>query len=483
MNGNPANDANPRQPRYAYPPDTTDQIVREPWGTPPPEPSTGGEYYGGDLAGVHSKPPYLHGLGVDGPLSEPDLLVGLQPRYDTRDYHRSIRAGHRQSGTVSRAMRPHAECTDRARRRVRSRRVRLPYFDRYARQSRQVGRSESVGSPYRSWFIFVAPPNGRCAGPAGPHTMGYVTGWNSKHAPVLNKHDPGVRALDHDGARMPSPRRGSATARPAGASTRWESRRFRRASGRGSRSAVKAAKPDAPIIGEAWQRDQVLPLIRGDTADTITDYRSRTPLLAYLGTASARGFADDSASGLSPAILASELAGVLEDEPPAVAGTAFRLLDSHDTERVLWSLTPGATAEEKAVPANLAVGKARLRLAALMQFSLPGAPVIYYGDEVGMTGATDPENRATYPTDGGDQQLAAWYRQLATTQNAQPVLREVTALPADRRAIAFPGLRSDDPRCHRDHGRQPRRHGRRARRAALPADRWRHDDPRWHPAP
>jgi hypothetical protein len=59
-----------------------------------------------------------------------------------------------------------------------------------------------------------------------------------------------------------------------------------------------------------------------------------------------------------------------------------------------------------------------------MQFTLPGAPVIYYGDEVGMTGATDPENRGTYPTDGGDKQLAAWYRQLATTRDAQPVLRD-----------------------------------------------------------
>jgi glycosidase len=424
VNGNPANDANPRQPRYAYPPDTTDQIVREPWGTPPPEPSTGGEYYGGDLAGVRSKLPYLHSLGVTVLYLNPIFSSASNHGYDTRDYYQiDPRFGTqadferlvRDAATLGMhvildGVFDHVSADS-------------PYFDRYARQTQTAGACQSVSSPYRAWFIFAAAPNGPCAGPAGPHTMDY-TGWNSiATLPVLNKQEPAVQALVY-GSPDSVARHWLSLGASGWRIDTMSDPSFPAGFWQGFRSAVKAAKPDAPIIGEAWQRDQVLPLIRGDTADTITDYRSRTPLLAYLGTADARGFADDSASGLSPAILASELAGVLEDEPPAVAGTAFRLLDSHDTERVLWSLTPGATAEEKAVPANLAVGKARLRLAALMQFSLPGAPVIYYGDEVGMTGATDPENRATYPTDGGDQQLAAWYRQLATTRNAQPVLRD-----------------------------------------------------------
>ena len=423
-NGNPANDANPRQTRYAYPPDTTDQIVREAWGTPPPDPSTGGEYYGGDLAGIRSKLPYLHSLGVTVLYLNPIFSSASNHGYDTRDYDQiDPRFGTqadfeglvRDAATLGMhvildGVFDHVSADS-------------PYFDRYARQTRTAGACQSVSSPYRAWFIFVAAPNGPCAGPAGPHTMDY-TGWNSiATLPVLDKREPAVQALVY-GAPDSVARHWLALGASGWRIDTMSDPSFPAGFWQGFRSAVKAAKPDAPIIGEAWQRDQVLPLIRGDTADTITDYRSRTPLLAYLGTADARGFSDDSASGLSPAILASELAGVLEDEPPAVAGTAFRLLDSHDTERVLWSLTPGTTADEKAIPANLAVGKARLRLAALMQFSLPGAPVIYYGDEVGLTGATDPENRGTYPTDGGDQQLAAWYRQLATTRDAQPVLRD-----------------------------------------------------------
>ena len=425
VNGNPANDANPRQPRYAYPPDTTDQIVREPWGTPPPEPSTGGEYYGGDLAGVRSKLPYLHGLGVTVLYLNPIFSSASNHGYDTRDYYQiDPRFGTqadferlvRDAATLGMhvildGVFDHVSADS-------------PYFDRYARQTRTAGACQSVSSPYRAWFIFAAAPNGPCAGPAGPHTMDY-TGWNSiATLPVLNKQEPAVQALVY-GSPDSVARHWLSLGASGWRIDTMSDPLFPAGFWQGFRSAVKAAKPDAPIIGEAWQRDQVLPLIRGDTADTITDYRSRTPLLAYLGTADARGFADDSASGLSPAVLASELAGVLEDEPPAVAGTAFRLLDSHDTERVLWSLTPGATADEKAVPANLAVGKARLRLAALMQFSLAGRAghlLRRRGRHDGGDRPREPRPR-TRPT-AAISSSSAWYRQLATTRNAQPVLRD-----------------------------------------------------------
>ena len=424
VDGNPANDADPRQPRYAYPPDTTDQVVREPWGTPPPDPSTGGEYYGGDLAGIRSKLPYLHDLGVTVLYLNPIFSSASNHGYDTRDYNRiDPRFGTQADfeGLVGDAAKlgmhvildgvfDHVSADS-------------PYFDRYARQTQTPGACQSVASPYRAWFTFTPAPNGPCAGPAGPHTMDY-TGWNSiATLPVLNKREPAVQALVY-GATDSVARHWLQLGAGGWRIDTMSDPSFPPGFWQGFRSAVKAAKPDAPIIGEAWQRDQVLLLIRGTTADAITDYRSRTPLLAYLGTADARGFADDGTSGLSPAIVASEIAGVLEDEPPAVAATAFRLLDSHDTERVLWSLTPGTTAADKATAANLEIGKARLRLASLMQFTLPGAPVVYYGDEVGMTGATDPENRGTYPTNGGDQQLAASYRELATARDTVPVLRE-----------------------------------------------------------
>ena len=55
----------------------------------------------------------------------------------------------------------------------------------------------------------------------------------------------------------------------------------------------------------------------------------------------------------------------------------------------------------------------RLRLAALLQFMLPGVPCIYYGDEAGMEGYRDPFNRACYPWGREEEDLLAWYRYIA----------------------------------------------------------------------
>ena len=54
-------------------------------------------------------------------------------------------------------------------------------------------------------------------------------------------------------------------------------------------------------------------------------------------------------------------------------------------------------ADKELNAANLAIGKRRVELASLIQFTLPGAPTIYYGDEVALTGADDPDDRRTYP--------------------------------------------------------------------------------------
>jgi Starch binding domain/Alpha amylase, catalytic domain/Maltogenic Amylase, C-terminal domain len=124
-----------------------------------------------------------------------------------------------------------------------------------------------------------------------------------------------------------------------------------------------------------------------------------------------------------------------EDYPDATYYTLMNLLDSHDTERILWSLTPGQanpTAREQNA-ANVAKGKQLLELTTLVQMTVPGAPTIYYGDEVGMTGATDPDDRRTFqwtgsdpsngPTPAGDLSLLAWYQRLTGLRSATAALR------------------------------------------------------------
>jgi glycosidase len=78
-------------------------------------------------------------------------------------------------------------------------------------------------------------------------------------------------------------------------------------------------------------------------------------------------------------------------------------------------------------PAVITRAKQRLLLAVLLQMSYPGAPTVYYGDEVGVTGGDDPYNRATYPwpDEGGKPDLALreQFKRLIAMRHAHPVLR------------------------------------------------------------
>ena len=86
----------------------------------------------------------------------------------------------------------------------------------------------------------------------------------------------------------------------------------------------------------------------------------------------------------------------------------MNLVDSHDTARILWTLTPGPDNDEaKSDPAALAEGKAKLRLVSAIQLTFPGMASIYYGDEVGLTGFDDPDDRRPYPWGAEDSSCAS----------------------------------------------------------------------------
>ena len=191
------------------------------------------------------------------------------------------------------------------------------------------------------------------------------------------------------------------------------------------RSVVKTADPDALTVSETWQKDStLLRMIRGDRLDTTMNYRIRDAVLALLAPQAfdSKGFAD-SGHQISVSDFADRLASQREDYPDAAYYSLMNLLDSHDTERLLWTLTPGpeTTAGREGTPANVAAGKLRVRLASLIQFTVPGAPTVYYGDEVGLTGDDDPDDRRTYPWAdlGGspDTPLLAHYTSLAALRD------------------------------------------------------------------
>ncbi len=204
------------------------------------------------------------------------------------------------------------------------------------------------------------------------------------------------------------------------------------------REVVKATRPNALTISETWQKDStLLRTLRGDRFDTTMNYRLRDAVIAFLapGAFDSKGFAD-SGHVIPASDFLDRRSSIREDDPDAAYYSLMNLLDSHDTERLLWTLTPGAdtTAAKEADAANVAAGKQRVRLASLIQYTLPGAPTVFAGDEVGVTGGDDPDDRRTYPwADRGGHPDTALFAHYAALRRTLPVLTsgDFQALLAD----------------------------------------------------
>ena len=210
------------------------------------------------------------------------------------------------------------------------------------------------------------------------------------------------------------------------------------------------------------------------------NYRFRNAILGFFGTVDNKGFPDDGQTDQPPSLFARKLNSVREDYPDATYYTLMNIMDSHDTQRILWSLTPGQhNREEQRVQRGQPGARASdCSSWHLVQFTMPGAPTIYYGDEVGMTGADDPDDRRTFPWtgggpygNGGDNDLLAHYdRLIELRKNFNVFRRGEINLPAARRYEPDDGL-SDalgerrGRRCHQP-GRNGPDAGHRRQRAA-----------------
>jgi glycosidase len=438
-NGRSNNDPNTNEPRYGFPNAVLDQIITKAWNelpegycrayanpaTPCTEDPRGRDYFGGDVMGVQQRLNYLKSLGVTAIYFNPVFEAASNHAYDTQDYYQidhffGSNAEFEQflklaekSGikVILDGVFNHVS-SDSA------------YFDRYGHFT-TVGACESVDSPYRDWFYFREQAGGPCAGPNGPNTMTYDAWFGFDSLPVLNKSNQKVQRLFYAGSNAVGRywlRMGADgwrldvmgdTSFPADF---WPE----------FRSAVKATNPTAPIIGELWKKFEVLPKVRGDQADTAMNYRFRNAILGFFGTIDNKGFVDDGQSDQPPSLFALKLMSVREDNPDASYYTMLNLMDSHDTKRILWSLTPGQNNREDKEfnAANLAAGKQLLRLATVVQMTIPGAPTIYYGDEVGVTGDDDPDDRRTYPWGGEDTALLAHYQKLTSIRKANPAFTQ-----------------------------------------------------------
>jgi glycosidase len=366
----------------------------------------GRDFFGGDLRGITKKLDYLRSLGVTAIYLNPIFKAPSNHLYDTTNYYQI----DPYFGTMS----DYLQLVRKAQRK--GIHVILDgvfnhtssdslYFDRYSRYYTR-GAYESQDSPYYDWYTFYTWPDD------------YNSWWGFDSLPVLTE----IRAVrDFIYGRRLSvarwwPMLGSAGWRldvaPDKSHEWWQEFRPR----------VKSANPQAVILGEIW--DDASPWVLGNEFDSTMNYRFRRALIGFVNGDTNdpnQGFIQ----GLNPDQFNSMLQSIKEDYPAPAFEATMNLVSTHDTQRILWTLTPGArNREEKEFDAaNLAEGKAKLKLLAIIQMTLPGAPTIYYGDEVGLTGDTDPDDRRPFPWQDKDVDLLAHYRALTGLRHQHSFLR------------------------------------------------------------
>ncbi len=386
----------------------------EPWDSPP----TVHGFKGGDLYGIAEKLDYLKDLGVTALYLNPIFASASNHRYHTYDYYQvdPLLGGN----DAFRELLDQAHAKD----------IRVILDGVFNHASRGFWQFHHVlengmASPYKDWFFFdTARLQGRRSWGAYPtkeelqalqsgedslKAIGYRGWWNLPALPKFNTNTSAVRRFlfgvaeywvkfGIDGWRLDVPA-------DINDDSFWQDFRYR----------VRKANSEAYIVGEIW--DEAQRWLQGDQFDAVMNYEVTKPILAF--------FPDKHLDfrvlhqqpnyhGIQNAIDAHEFANRIDHNlqlyKPDITYAQLNLLDSHDTPRFL-SCVSG--------------DKDSLKLAWLFLFSYPGAPCIYYGDEVGVDGEHDPGCRKAFPWDAGKrtQNLFAYAKEVVALRKQNPALR------------------------------------------------------------
>jgi cyclomaltodextrinase / maltogenic alpha-amylase / neopullulanase len=376
----------------------------EPWDAPPTR--TG--FKGGDLLGIVERLDYLQALGVNALYLNPVFMSASNHRYHTYDYLAVDPLLGGDAALTELLNAAHG----------RGMRVVLDgVFNHTGRGFWPFHHILETGesSPYRSWFhldeaalaagrpLDAYPPT-----PVDRSMLGYEAWWGLPALPKLDTSNPDVReylfgVAEHwlrvgiDGWRLDVPEEIADEAF-------WQE--FRR--------RCRAIRPDAYLVGEVWH---VAPdWLRGDRFDGLMDYPLAEAILGFaggqhldMGVISTQ----DEYRGVVPlsgAAFADRLTTLMAAYVPAVVAAQLNLLGSHDTPR-LRSVIGG--------------DPERVKLAMLAILTLPGAPCLYYGDEIGLMGGKDPACRGAFPWDatGWDATIHSFVRAAAALRAREPMLR------------------------------------------------------------
>lgn len=371
------------------------------------------DFYGGNLDGVRERLGYLKSMGISVIYLNPIFEAASNHRYDTADYLRiDPMLGDRETfmhlcgearelgiSIILDGVFNHTGCDSR-------------YFNKYGNYP-EVGAFQSADSEYASWFKFGGDADGE-----------YQCWWGVDDLPDVDESDPSYREFicGENGVVRTWLRLGASGWRLDVADELPDD--FIE----DIKAAALAEKPDAVIIGEVWEDashkvsyGELRRYLQGSELDGVMNYPFRSSMLDYL------------TNKVTAYDIAARMEELCENYPREAFLSCLNLLGSHDRERVLTVLGDAPAKETlnddqcrdyRLTDGQRGLAVSRLWVAALLQMTMPGVPCVYYGDEAGLEGYTDPYNRATYPWDSVDENCRTIYRNAIAVRKSLPEVFE-----------------------------------------------------------
>lgn len=385
----------------------------------------GNDYYGGDLKGIEEKLDYLTGLGVNCIYLNPVFEAHSNHRYNTADYLKidpmlgteedfsSLIKAAEKRGIYIILDGVFSHTGDDS-----------IYFNRYARYN-SLGAAQSIESPYYSWYNFIRYPDK------------YDSWWGISTLPETKENDPAFTEF---------------ITGEKGVLRYWLKKGIRGwrldvadelpdAFLDNIRKAVKAEGDDKYLLGEVWE-DATNKIsygtrrrfLRGKQLDSVMNYPFANAIVEFL-------------KGKDAQTLLNTVLDITENYPPQAVALLMNHIGTHDTARIITRLAGKQNlegdryrqSEARLSQEEYSYGVRLLKLAAVLQFTLPGVPSVYYGDEAGLTGYGDPFCRGTYPWGNENTDLIEFYKTLGFVRRGCSVFAAGDFVPvrADRGFMAF----------------------------------------------
>lgn len=267
-----------------------------------------------------------------------------------------------------------------------------------------------------------------------PYNNTYDGWWGHETLPKLNYED--SKALFdyvmHIAAKWVSPPYNADGWRLDVAADLGHSQEYNHYFWREFRKAVKSANPDAVILAEHYGNTREWLL--GDEWDTVMNYDAFMEPLTWFFTGMEKHSDDyrEDLRGNAESFWNAMMYHTASFSMPSFY-TAMNELSNHDHSRFLTRTNRkvGRIGTVGPQAANEGVSKAVFREAVTVQMTWPGAPTIYYGDEAGVCGFTDPDNRRTYPWGHEDMQMIAFHKEMIRLHKSCPELKTGSIKPID----------------------------------------------------